>query len=172
MAFFLKNETILLNFILTIDRLKRVSISPNSHSKASDDRWNSSATRLEHSVERRRILNSSVALNWACLLMWSSPCTITNFLDSSRTPTVHNIQTNQTEVKLTSQVCTRPIYLSLRIVLLAVSMTKWNLLSRKCFLPSTTLSGCKSLGVLLVKWNVFCAFQIKRPRFTGRATWK
>lgn len=94
-----ENNWTALHLILTIDRLKRVSISPSSHSKASDDRWNSSATRLEHSVERRRMLNSNVALNWACLLMWSSPCTTISFLDSSRTPTITHNQTNQKEIK-------------------------------------------------------------------------
>ena len=80
----------LVHFILTIERLNRVSISPSSHSKASEDRWNSSAIRLEHRVERRRMLNNSVALNWACLLMASSPCTTINFLDSSRMPRKKN----------------------------------------------------------------------------------
>ena len=71
---------------LTCAWLKRVSISPSTHSNASDDKCISSVTRLEQSVDLSRMLNSSVALNCACLLMWSSPWTMTNFLDSSRTP--------------------------------------------------------------------------------------
>jgi len=63
-----------------------VSISPISHSKASDDSLNSSETHLVHSVERTRHWNSRVAFSLACLLRWSSPATMMHFFKRSLTP--------------------------------------------------------------------------------------
>ena len=64
----------------------RASISPSTHSKASLVSLCSSATLLEQSVERRRMLKSSVALCCACLEMASSPSTMTSLWLSSLTP--------------------------------------------------------------------------------------
>ena len=63
-----------------------VSISPISHSKASEDSLNSSDTHLVHSVERTRHWKSRVAFSLACLLRWSSPATMMHFFRRSLTP--------------------------------------------------------------------------------------
>lgn len=101
--------------------------------------------------------------------MSSSPCTIISFLDSSRTPTLNHIQKSGW-IQFGKMSCSCLGKLSFSVQ----SSTRYieYYFSSKCLIPSTTLSGCKSLGVLLVRWKVFWAFQIKRPRFTGSATWK
>lgn len=79
------------NWTLTCAWMKRVSISPRSQSNASDERWSSSITRFEQSIDRTRMFIRRVALILACRLKRSSPFTIMNFLLSSRTPVRHKM---------------------------------------------------------------------------------
>lgn len=71
---------------LTMAWLNLDSISPSSQSKASPLSRNSSAMRLEQSVDLRWMLKSNVAFSCACRLSGSSPFTMTNFLLNSLTP--------------------------------------------------------------------------------------
>lgn len=58
----------------------------------------------------------------------------------------------------------------LHIYALKLSIDGW-LYTHHVHLPSITLTGWRSVGALISILNIFCAFQIRRKRFTGNTTY-